>query len=144
MNYSTAIFLINKDVRAVAVSYEVNVDGSGVRPFHLFKTFDQSIAVGDLVVIPTDSRHRHTVARVEDVDVEVDFDSGVQMKWLLDKVDDSAASGVIAQEAEAIKQIKSAEARAKREELAAKLMADNPDLAGLSISNTGAASLPAE
>ena len=144
MNYSTAIFLINSDVRAVSVSYERAADGKGVAPFYTFKTFDKSIKTGDLVVIPTTTRHMQTVARVEAVDVEIDFDSSVQFDWLIDKVDTSKASEIASQEAEAIRQIKSAEIRSKRDEMARKLMADNPDLAGLSIVNQSAPALPAE
>lgn len=142
MNFSTAIFLINKDVRAVAVSYEQSADGKGVAPFHTFKTFDQDLKAGDYVVIPTDTRHGMTVARVEAVDVEVDFDSSVQFKWLVDRVDTAGAQAIAAQEADAIARIKSAEARAARDKLAARLLADNPDLAALPLSNVSA--LPAE
>jgi len=138
MNFSTAIFLINKDVRAVAVSYEKNGDGTGAAPFHTFKTFDQDLKIGDHVVIPTDTRHGMTVARVEAVDVEIDFDSAVQIKWLVDRVDTVAAQAIAAQEADAIARIKSAEARAARDKLAAKLLADNPDLAALPLSNVSA------
>lgn len=143
MNYSTAIFLVNKDVRAVAVSYDRSSDGKGVAPFTTFKTLDRSVAVGDMVVIPTDTRHMMTVGRVEETDVEIDFDSGVQIKWLIDKVDPTVHAGLVAQEGEAIQAIKSAEARSKREELARKLLADNPDLQGLSIVNAAGSALPA-
>lgn len=144
MNYSTAIFLINSDVRAVSVSYERGADGKGVAPFYTFKTFDKSIKTGDLVVIPTTTRHMQTVVRVEAVDVEIDFDSSVQLDWLIDKVDTSKSSEIASQEAEAIRQIKSAEIRSKRDEMARKLMADNTDLAGLSIVNQSAPALTAE
>lgn len=142
MNFSTAIFLINKDVRAVAVSYEQTADGKGVAPFYTFKTFDPDVAVGDHVVIPTDTRHGMTVARVEAVDVEVNFDSSVQLKWLIDRVDTKTVQDIAAQETEVIARIKSAEARAARDKLAAKLLADNPDLVALPLSTVDA--LPAE
>lgn len=143
MNYSTAIFLVNKDARAVSVSYDRSADGKGVQPFTPFKTFDRKLKVGDLVIIPTDTRHLMTVGRVEEVDVEVDFDSGVQMKWLVDAVDTGAYHSILSQEGEAIQAMKSAEQRSKREELARKLLADNPDLEGLSIVTATAPALAA-
>jgi len=133
MNLSTAIFLINSSARAVAVSYEVGPDGKGKTPFYTFKTLDRETKVGDFVVIPTDTRHGMTIARVEEIDVEVDHDSAIDYKWVLDTVDLARAEDIKRQEAEALARIKSAEARAKREELARKLLADNPDLTTLPI-----------
>lgn len=143
MNYSTAIFLVNKDVRAVAVSYECGPDGKGVAPFVVFKTMDRALRAGDMVVIPTDTRHRLTVGRVEELDVEIDFDSTTQLRWLVDRVDQAGYSAILAQEGDAIQAIKSAEARSKRDELARKLLADNPDLQGLAIVNAAGPGLPA-
>lgn len=128
MNYSTALFLVRSDVRAVAVSYEVDAEGKGKRPFVTFKTMDPSIAVGQYVVIPTGTRHDMTVVRVEEVDVEVDLDSTVQINWIVGPVDVAPYEAIISAENEAIAAIKSAETRRKKEELAAKLVADNPDL----------------
>lgn len=133
MNYSTAILLVNKDVRVVGVSYEVLPDGKGVKPYTLFKTLDQTIRVGDHVTIPTDTRHKMTVGRVEEVDVEIDFDSPTQIGWLVGRVDTAPYEATLSQEGDAIQAIKSAEQRSKREELARKLLADNPSLEGLSI-----------
>lgn len=144
MNYSTAIFLINSDVRAVSVSYEQDAEGKGVKPFHLFKTFDPEVAVSDFVVIPTGTRHNMTVARVEEVDIEVEVDTGVDMKWLVGRVDTAAYGVVVAQEAEAIQTIKSAEKRAKQDELRAKLIADNPELSKLANISGEPLALPAE
>lgn len=145
MNYSTAIFLINPDVRAVSVSYEQDAEGKGVRPFHTFKTFDTETDVGDFVVIPTGTRHNMTVARVEEVDLEIEVDSTADLKWLVGRVDTAAHEAVVASEARAIQTIKSAEKRAKQEELKAKLLADNPDLQKLAHIGAGdAPALPAE
>lgn len=145
MNYSTAIFLINSDVRAVAVSYEQDGEGKGVKPYYSFKTFDPDAAPGDYVVVPTGTRHNMTVARIEDVDLDVEVDSAVDMKWLVGRVDTAAYAAVVCQEADAIAKIKSAEKRARQDELRAKLLADNPELN--TLANIGAdavAALPAE
>jgi hypothetical protein len=139
MNYSTAIFLVNKDVRAVSVSYERDAEGRGVKPFEPFKTMDPSLGVGDMVVIPTATRHRMTVVRVEEVDFEIELDSTAQLSWIIGPVDTGAYDAIAAQEAHAIERIKSAEKAAKRKELADKLLADNPDLQALSGVNPDAA-----
>lgn len=128
MNYSTALFLVRNDVRAVAISYEVDTEGKGKRPFTTFKTMDPNIKVGDFVVIPTDTRHSMTVVRVEEADIEVDYDSPVQIGWVVGPVDVEPYKAILSAENEAVTAIKSAEKRRKQEELAAKLIADNPDL----------------
>lgn len=77
MNYSTAIFLINKDVRAIAVTYEkidMNQDTTKMKfsaPYlsggklptgaTVFKTMDPKVKVDDYVTVPTDTRHGMTV-----------------------------------------------------------------------------------
>lgn len=141
MNYSTAIFLVNPAARAVAVSYEVDSLGKGVKPFTLYKTIDPAVKVGDYAIIPTDTRHKMTVVRVEEVDVEVDLDYPKQMEWLIAPVDTRAYEAVLKQEAAGIDRIKSAEKAARQKELRDKLMADNPDLAALA--NVGADVSPA-
>ena len=145
MNYSTAIFLINNDVRAVTVSYEQDAEGKGIKPYTAFKTFDPDVSVGDYVAIPTGTRHGMTVARVEEVDVEIDVDFGGHVNWLVDRVDTSQRDVIEAQEAEAIATIKSAEKKARQDELRAKLIADNPSLNVLAnIGGDAVAALPAE
>ncbi len=129
MNFSTAIFLVRSDIRAVAVSYDVDSEGKGIRPFVMHKTADQTMGVGDYVVIPTDTRHGLTVARVEEVDLEVDFDNMTPAKWIVGALDLGAYENLLAKETEVIDAIKSAEKRRKREELADKLRADTPEVA---------------
>jgi len=148
MNYSSAIFLVNPAARGIYVSYEVDAEGKGIRPFYLFKSLDASIEIGDYVTIPTDTRHKLTVARVEETISadDVDLNSPVELKWIVGPVDRTSYDAVLASEAEAIVRIKSAEKRRQREELADKLRADNPELSSLSAIDFGAtanAALPA-
>ena len=130
MNYSAAIFLVNPDARAVAVSYELAPEGTKPKTT-IFKTLDQTVDVGDFVIVPTDTRHNMTVVRVEEVDLDLDPDTTLDLKWLIGKVDRAAHEAVVRAEAEAIQAIKSAERRAKKEELAKKLLNDNPAIAAL-------------
>jgi hypothetical protein len=123
MNYTTAIFLINKDVRAVLVNYEPNAPDK----LCMFKTLDKTIKKDDYVVVPTKTRHNMTVSKVVEVDVDVDFDNPTAVDWVVAKVDRSQYEVILSQEGDATKVIKSAEATKKRNELAAALLADSKD-----------------
>ena len=123
MNYSRAIFLISDDVRAVNVTYEDEDDA----PRTMFKTLNQDIKVDDYVVVPTNTRHKMTVCKVVDVDVEPDLESSSELKWVVGVVDRANFEEITRQENDAIDKIKSAEKRRKREELRKALLADAED-----------------
>lgn len=119
MNYSTSIFLINNQVRAIKATYD-----EGQTP-EVFKTLDPSISEGDYVVVPTDTRHKMTVCQVVETDIDIDFDDPKPIKWIIDQIDASGHEKILAQEREAIKAIKSAELRQKREALRDAMFADH-------------------
>ncbi len=121
LNYSTAIFLINKHARAISATYEAEDNAKRT----IFKTLDQDIAVGDFVVVPTDTRHKMTVVKVVEVDVDVDFDSTTTVHWVIGVVDRAYHEDLLKQESEAIKVIKSAELRKKRDELREAMFKDH-------------------
>lgn len=127
MNYSTAVFLINKNVRAVMCTYEADETGKPPAKREMFKTLDPSIKVNDLVVVPTNTRHHMTVTKVVEVDVEIDFDSTVPVDWLVARVDRAPYDTVLAQEAQAITAIHSAERTRKRNELRDAMLADSAE-----------------
>lgn len=120
MNYSTAVFLINSNVRCVICTYD-----QGAAPGRAFKTLDKTIVAGDYVVVPSPQHHRMAVCVVTEVDVEVDFDSTVTVDWIVAKVDLVAHAATVGMEAQAIATIKSAEVRRKKTELRDALMADS-------------------
>ena len=124
MNYSTAIFLINKHARAVLAVYENDYDNPSAKKT-LFKTLDQSVSEGDFVIVETDTRHGMTVVKVVEADVDVDFDSSAPVRWVVGKVDRAAHDQLRQQEEAAIKAIKSAELRKKREDLREAMFADH-------------------
>ena len=121
MNYSTAVFLINDKVRAIACTYEE--DG----PKTIFKTLNAEIGVDDLVIVPTNTRHMMTVCKVTAVDVDVDYDSSTQMSWIIDTVDTTDYDVVLGQEAQAIEAVKSAEKRRRKDELRAAVFKDQEE-----------------
>ncbi len=139
MNHSMAVFLISDQARAVLVTYEPDPDNNGRKSDRtMYKTLDQAIKVGDYVVVPTDTRHKMTVCKIVEADVEPDFDSAVELKWIVGTVNTVDFDKIKSQEGDAIAKIKSAEKRRKREELAKDLMADaGNDLKKLPIYSSG-------
>ena len=130
MNYSTAIFLISDQARAVNVTYEDEDDAAKT----MFKTLDPSIKVDDFVTVPTDTRHKMTVCKVVEVDVEPDLETSRKMEWIVGVVGTVDFNQIKSQEGDAIARIKSAEKTRKRKELRDALLADvGSDLKALPI-----------
>lgn len=139
-NHSTAAFLLNSDVRGIKVEYE----RSGTT--YLFKSLDPTLKVGDLVVVPTkfeapvksayqsaaqaaaavqpERGQLFTVVKVVEVDVDPDYDGDVQYKWIAAKFDPSDYEKTLEREKDALMQVKRAEVRRRREELAGNIFAD--------------------
>ncbi len=124
MNTSTYVFLFNPNTRAILATYDEK-EGEKPKPY-TFKTIDKSIKVGDLVVVPTSTRHNLTVVKVVDVDIDVDIDTPHEIKWVIGKVDLETHQKLIDMELEAIAAINQAEIRKRRVELAKKLQ-DNTE-----------------
>ena len=130
MNYSTAIFLINDQARAMQCAYEP--EGK----LTTFKTLDPTIDVDDLVIVETDTRHGFTVCQVVEADVDIDLGTYTEIRWIVDRIDMARHEDLAAQEKEAIKAIKSAEIRKKREEMREALFKDHTEtLKELEIAN---------
>lgn len=125
MNYSTAIFLINKNARAIRVNYDP--DTKDVANFEIVKTLDQNIKVDDMVVVQSGTRHKMTTCKVIEVDVDFDLDNHKQMNWIIDVIDTTAFNEVVKLEGEAIATIKRAELRQKRDSLRDNLLKDHLD-----------------
>lgn len=115
-NYSRAILLFNENIRVVNICYEPDTDRVKQTRYP-YKTLDQTIQKDDYVVIPTDTRHGFTVVRVDAVDVEVELESGVDLKWIVDKVDMPLYNKVLSEEGKWISTLKASEARKKREDM---------------------------
>lgn len=146
MNYSAAIILIDKSVRLVSVSYDAGNAPAGkpgtTLPFAAFKTKDATLKKGDLVVVPTETRHGFTVGKVEEVDISPDFDTPAPHNaaygtpnsfygWIAGRVDKDEYDRVVKVEEDAIDTIRKADADAKRDEMAARLAKSSPGLAAL-------------
>lgn len=126
MNLSTAVLLINEGCRAVLGTYEADTPTVPANRI-MFKTFDASIAKDDLVIVPTSTRHCMTVVKIVEVDVDVDFESETKVEWIIDKVDVTKHKLLLDQESAMLQKIQSAQAKKKRDELRATLLADSLD-----------------
>ena len=112
MNYTTAVFLINKNARAIRVNYDPESTST-----EIVKTLDPTIVVDDFVVVQSSTRHKITTCKVVEVDVDVDLDSGVPMHWIIEKINMESHKMTLVHEVQAISAIKSAELRQKRDNL---------------------------
>lgn len=117
MNLSTAIMLVNKSVRSVRVEYDPDNKSNNNPNFH-FKTLDPDLKVSDLVVVPTSTRHGFTVCKITEIDIRVDFNSIIEYKWIVGKVDKVAYDAILAQEKVVLDRVAEAEENRIRAELA--------------------------
>lgn len=144
MNYSTAVMLFNQAIRAVKVSYDPKDLGSDGKPkSYTFKTLDPDLKVGDYVTIPTNTRHDMTVAKVEEVDVEIDFDDSLEIKWIVSRVPVTEYQGILNDEQQWIAEMKKAQNRKKKEDIKKNMVemyqADGASLETLAIAGRKAA-----
>lgn len=86
-----------------------------------FKTYDETIHKNDLVIVPTNTRFGFTAFKIVEEDVEPDFDSSVEFKWIAGKIDLAAYNQILATEKRAIELMQQAEKHAKRKEVRKKL-----------------------
>mgnify|MGYP000126731731 CR=1 FL=1 len=124
MNDSLAVFLLNDNARSVMATYEDDKYADAT----MFKTFDQDIDVDDYVIVPTDTRHKMTVCKITEVDVDIDFDSRIDCKWIIGTIELSDHELVLKQEQQAISAIRSAEKSKKRRELKEAMFADQEEV----------------
>lgn len=135
MNKSTAIFLIDPSVRCISAAYDKTKSGSKEIPTEIksFKTFDSTLAVGDLIVVPTDTRWGFTIAKVTAVDLHVDFDDHTLMRWVVSKITINEYENILQQELGVMDKIADADREARRKKLAAELTEHVPDFRGFSL-----------
>lgn len=131
MHNSMKIFLVNDDIRAIKAVYEADDNAKQ----EVFKTFDESIDVGDYLIVESETRHMMTVVKVVEVDVEVDIESPLKIKWVVEAIDTKNYNTLQREERKMISMIDSAQKNKKREELKAALFADQENLKALPIAH---------
>lgn len=135
VNPSLAAFLLDNPPRCISVAYDRTVTARGEQPVDIksFKTFDTTIAKGDFVVVPTDTRWGFTVGRVEAVDTLVNYASHEQMRWVAGRVDKAGYDDILKQEEGLFAKVGQAtEAKAKRE-LLGELQALDAGITGMTL-----------
>lgn len=121
MDNSRIVFLINDTARAIMATYEDNGTAE------MFKTLDADIRVGDLVAVQSTTRHKVTICKVTEVDVDVNFDGTTPLKWIISRVDMDAFDQILAGEAQAVSVVQAAELKRKKEELRKTMFANHED-----------------
>lgn len=147
MNFNTIIFLANSQCRALAVAYEWcdkdgrDAKGNSVKT-DIFKTMDQSIQAGDLVLGETQSRHNLCVYKVVQADVEVDLEHSGPIPWVVGRVDNKNLRDLRNNESAMIEVIRRKDKEKKRNELAETMLKDyGAELAKLGASLPGSPAL---
>lgn len=111
MQNDKIVFLINDMARAVKLEYD---PADNERSWSLGKTLNQDLKVDDMVIVQSDTRHKMTVARVAEVDVDLDVESSEPIRWIFGSVDTTTRDTLLGQEAEALKTVQEAEKSRKR------------------------------
>jgi hypothetical protein len=119
-NYSTAVMLFNDDIKGVLATYEPETNfptGKTTPKKVFFKTLDKTLKVGDIAVVPSNTRHNFTTVKIVETDVTPDFDSDIEADWIVAKVDIEAHTAILEEEKVFVNEMKKSEAIAKKETL---------------------------
>lgn len=123
MHKSRTILLVNDAVRAIRAIYDFEPkDRPGSVKRTLFKTFDPTIAVDDLIIVPSSTRHNFTVVKVVEIDVDTDDElTGAQnetaVEWIVGKVDLQGHQRTLSQEGEFLATVAKAKRAKERADL---------------------------
>lgn len=126
MNPTAAITVIRDDVRGIEVTFDDDNSGSK----YIFKSFDKNIVTGDLVLIPTKTApdvksdkplrtHHVCIARVTDVDVDINIESSIVYKWVISRLILDGYMDIINQEESLVQEVNKLVKSKKRRELQA-------------------------
>ena len=137
---SRKIFVTNENVKGLLAIYDFEpADKPNTAKRTFFKTLDDTIAVGDYLVVPSGTRHRMTTVKVVEIDVECDLADQTPVEWVIGRIDRRAYETLITREGEMLNVIRSAEKKKMRDELKAAVFADVPEdqIKTLAIANMG-------
>lgn len=137
MNLSASIMLVNKAVRPVRVEYDPD-QWKNNSPDAVFMTFDATIKVDDLVIVPTHTRHGFTIVKVKEIDFAVDFqDTRPVWRWVGGKFDKAQYDSILAQEKVVKDRIAKSQENKMRKELAEAMGLGDVDFTDLDVVNHG-------
>jgi hypothetical protein len=123
MNPSAAIFIASDKARAVKCQYVGESDAKREAEMrgYTFKTMDQTLTKGDIVVVPTGTRHGFTCVKIIDVNVPIDTQGSIEYKWIVGKVDLEQYEKILAVEETVMAKIRNAEVARQRKQMRADL-----------------------
>ena len=104
----------------IKVQYDPN-DSSRI----ILKTMDQDLAVDDFVVVESSTRHEMTIAKVTDVDLDVDLESSKEMLWVVSRVCLEEHKQTKRDETAAIAKVQQVKQRSARQKLREELFKDD-------------------
>jgi hypothetical protein len=121
MNPTLAALVASDEVKLINVVFE---KGRHRTPKYAYKCAIPDVAVNDKVIVePSDEYPLGSVARVEEIDVDVNYHDSRNYKWVVQKVDESRHEKLLEQEQRVIDMVSKAEMRSKRDALRASLTA---------------------
>lgn len=126
MNLTMAIFMVNRDVRAVRCQYDPT--DSRDNSIRTFKTLDQTIKKDDLVVVPTKTRQGYTVVKVIEDHVFPDLNSSEIVDWIVTKLRLENHEKRLKDEQLVVDLVRQADFRRQQSELKNSIIANNPEL----------------
>ena len=125
MNYSALAALLNENVKAVGVQFS----GYAPETIYAYKT-TLDLNIGDIVVVPSLSKQtdeiKYSVAEVVTFDVEIDHESRLTYRWVVDRVNFDMYDDTINKEEDMIETVKVAEREKKKKTIAETLMEHLP------------------
>ncbi len=124
MNDDTALFILSEHAIAVRASYEPARPGIS-DTLELFKTLDDTIAVDDLCVVPSSTRHGFTTVKVAEVGFDIDLDTTEPVKWIVCRVNLATYRENAGKEADAISKINAWQRRRELAKVRAEMLADD-------------------
>jgi len=113
MHNDRKVLLINDDIKVIRSAYDAHEDASTTE----FKTFNADLAVGDLILVPTGTRHKLAVNKIIEVDVKADWESSSPLPWVAGKVDNQEYVHCLAQEATILEAMKDADKNKRAKEI---------------------------
>lgn len=138
MNHSTHVFLLSDAVRAIVCQYNGVSSNS-----YTFKSMDPLIKEGDFVAVKSsiDAKFGLTIAKVVEVDAQIDFDPSINYKWIVQRIDMDAYNAIVASEEETVKEIRKQEKNFKKEQLRKALSDTGVDLSKITFGKEAPASV---